>query len=81
MPLKKMNIRLSQLKLYNQLKVLEALCRILFSQQRVFEYRDNPGKQLARLLAETDDRSFGVKKRKEDSLWAVTPQEKLSIFF
>lgn len=46
----------------------------------VFEHRDKPGKNLARLLAEVPDKGNIGKMRKGDYTFAIDPKEKLEIF-
>lgn len=66
-----------------QLRLLETHCivrEVLHAQQRLYEYRDKPDKQLARLLMDSEDQSWGGQRRFSDGTLTTTVEEKLECF-
>lgn len=61
-----------------QLRLLETHCatkEVLYARQRLYEYMDKPGKQLARLLMASEDQSWGGQMHFLDGTLTTTAEE------
>lgn len=67
----------SQLKL---LETHEAAQELMFSRQKLYEYRDKPGKYLTHLLAEPEEYNWGEHMCLADGSWMTSLKEKLDVF-